>query len=168
MLSVKFHPNWSSGYWGEDGRTTDAGHRVITITHIEHFVVRWAQTCLRTLARSIFFPALDKIHCDNDHLSYTKWLTVYVVRSQLLWNSICVKKTGNTCVRYLSAMKWLQLLLMTNNPNISGDFSASDNTFPLLLIRFTYCLISSASRMYKNELSILLNLFHIQEVCNDF
>ena len=39
MLSVKFHSNWPTGYWGEevDGRqTTDTGQKAITITHLEH------------------------------------------------------------------------------------------------------------------------------------
>ena len=38
MLPVKFHPNWPTSYWGEkvDGRrTTDAGQKAITITHLE-------------------------------------------------------------------------------------------------------------------------------------
>ena len=38
-LSVKFHPNWPTDYWGEE---LD-GQKAITKTHLEHFVFRWAK-----------------------------------------------------------------------------------------------------------------------------
>ena len=55
-ICVKLFWNWSSSLGGDvlwmncwrhtkdDGRlTTDAGHRVITIAHLEHLVLRWAK-----------------------------------------------------------------------------------------------------------------------------
>ena len=44
MLSVKFHPNWPTGYRENyEWQTTHDGQKAITITRVGNFVLRWAK-----------------------------------------------------------------------------------------------------------------------------
>ena len=65
-ICVKLFWNWSSSLGGDvlwmncwrhttdDGRlTTDAGHRVITIAHLEHLVLRWAKKTMYLIQKAI-------------------------------------------------------------------------------------------------------------------
>ena len=82
MLPVKFHPNWPTGYWVKkvDGRrTTDAGQKSITLTHLEHFVHRWAKTrmkCHLPLNFNLLTCCLPPKEDHTQHLPHTLWRKV--------------------------------------------------------------------------------------------